>query len=91
MTFLEYGLRFAQKFNTNYNYMFISLSMVLYTIQNTDISLVEVSFLKKKNRQTTKEHTLMSKKDSHKKTDQNADQKNQMNEMDENFSGRFCK
>lgn len=46
---------------------------------------------KKKNRQTTKEHSLMSKKDSHKKTDQNADQKNQMNEMDENFSGRFCK
>lgn len=33
----------------------------------------------------------MSKKDSHKKTDQNADQKNQINEMDENFSGRFCK
>lgn len=33
----------------------------------------------------------MSKKDSHKKTDQNTDQKNQMNEMDENFSGRFCK
>lgn len=48
MTLLEYGLRFAQKFNTNYNYMFISLSMVLYAIQNTDISLVEVSFKKKK-------------------------------------------
>lgn len=91
MTLLEYGLRFAQKFNTNYNYMFINLSMVWYTIQNTDISLVEVSFFFFKNRQTTKEHSLMSKKDSHKKTDQNADQNNQMNEMDENFSGRFCK
>lgn len=33
----------------------------------------------------------MSKKDSHKKTDKNADQNNQMNEMDENVSGRFCK
>lgn len=36
----------------------------------------------------------MSKKDSHKKTDLNADKNNQiplkLNEMDENVSGRFC-
>lgn len=61
MTLLEYGLRFAQKFNTNYNYMFISLSMVLYTIQNTDISLVEVSFKKKK--QANNKRTLIDVKE----------------------------
>lgn len=62
MTFLEYGLRFAQKFNTNYNYMFISLSMVLYTIQNTDISLVEVSFFLKK-KQANNKRTLIDVKE----------------------------
>lgn len=94
MTLPVYGLLFAK---SSLQTISICLSAfqwfdILVPIKDSDISLVEVSYWI--NRQTTKEHSLMSKKDSHKKTDLNADQNNQiplkLNEMDENVSGRFC-